>query len=414
MGSNKTIWFVNKDAAPIDVYATHLRTVKQAQYFQQQGYDVKLICSANVHNRNVNYVDKGWYSEQVHDGVNFVFVKSVEYGNSIIKRILAYMLFSLNVNRLCRYFQSPDIIIHTSKIPFDYFVYVLSKRKKAKYILDITDLWPMEFEHFGFLSKGNIILKMFYGIERRLYRKADRVVMSMEGGQQYIKDHKWDLQSGGPIDLSKIVYVNNGIDIDEFYANANRYVLQDKDLEDDSIQKIIYLGSIRLANNLVQLVDAAKELLPYKHIKVLIYGDGAERPMLEEKCQEEGISNVVFKQNWVEPKYVPYILSKATINILNYGKDWAPYGGSMNKMFMSFACGKPILCNAGMKYSPIRDNKLGVDCYFANSSDYAKAIIELTNMSELERNALEKRSKELAKQYHIPCLNQKFQFDCNL
>lgn len=414
MGKKGVIWFINKDAAPIDVYATHLRTVRQAQYFQAQGYDVKVICSSNVHNRDVNYVNKGWYDEQIHDGVPFVFVKSLEYGSNYIKRILAYTLFSLRVNRLCKYLQFPDIIVHTSRIPFDYPIYILSKRKKAKYILDITDLWPRQFERFGFLSKRNPILKMCYNIEKHLYSKAEHVVISAEGGRQYIKDQKWDIENGGPIDLNKVHYVNNGIDVEEFYLNAEHSILQDADLEDLSTQKIIYLGSIRLANNLDQLIDAAKCLRQYPNIKILIYGDGTERPALEDRCRNEGINNVIFKQKWIDPKYVPYVLSKASVNILNYAKGFGSYGGSMNKMFMAIACGKPMLCNVSMSFSPIKDNNLGIDCDFKSSEDYAKAVLDLVNMSDEEKTALAERSRVVAQQFHIPYLNQKFQSCCGL
>lgn len=414
MGSKNTIWFVNKDAAPIDVYATHLRTVKQAQYFQQQGYDVKLVCSANVHNKDINYVDNGWYVEQIHDGIPFVFVKSLKYGNSSIKRILAYILFSLNVNRLCRKIKSPNIIVHTSRIPFDYPIYLLAKRKKARYILDITDLWPMEFEHMGFLSSSSLILKFFYMIEKLLYGKADHVVMSMEGCQQYIKEHKWDLDSGGPIDLNRIHYVNNGIDVNEFQFNANKFKLQDADLDDDSIRKVVYLGSIRLANNLEQLINAAKYLLPYPDIKVLIYGDGPERNVLEERCRAEKINNVIFKEKWIEPHFVPYVLSKASVNILNYAKGWAPYGGSMNKMMQSFAAERPIVCNAGMRFSPIRDNELGIDCAFGNDVEYADAILKMAYLTENEKQELSNRCKRVAKEFHIPNLNKKFQSLCDI
>ncbi len=414
MESKKTIWFVNKDAAPIDVYATHLRTVKQAQYFQQQGYDVKLVCSANVHNKDINYVDKGWYVEHIHDGIPFVFVKSLNYGNSSIKRILAYILFSLNVNRLCLKMKSPDIIVHTSRIPFDYSIYLLAKRKKARYILDITDLWPLQFERMGFLSPKNPILKWFYNIEKHLYGRAEHVVMSMEGGQQYIKEHKWDLESGGKINLNKIHYVNNGIDLEEFYSNVNTYTIRDADLEDDSIQKIIYLGSIRQVNNLESLINAASYLKGHNNLKVLIFGDGTERAMLEEKVRKEGINNVVFKNKWIEPKYVPYVLSKASINVLNYGKGLGRYGGSMNKMFMAIACGKPILCNIGMAYSPIKVFRLGVDRAIETPNDYASAIEELLNLSEKENSELSERSKIVAQQFDIPYLNKKFQSCCKL
>lgn len=414
MERRKVIWFVNKDAAPIDIYTTHLRTVKQAQYFQEEGYEVKLICSSNVHNKDVDYVEKGWFSEQLHDNVPFVFVKSLNYGKSNIKRILAYLLFALNVNRLSRHIGAPDIIIHTSRIPFDYPIYLLSKRKKARYILDITDLWPLQFERLGFLSTHNPVLKWCYKIEKRLYNHAEHVVISMEGGPQYIKDHKWDLDSGGPIDLNKIHYVNNGIDLDEFNNNMSEYSIPDCDLEDDTLKKVIYLGSIRQVNNVEQLIDAAKCLILYDNIKVLIYGDGPNRSFLEEKCIQEGIKNVVFKQKWIEPRYVPYVLSKASVNILNYAHGLGHYGGSMNKMFMAIASGKPILCNIGMEYSPIRDHNVGIDRSFDTSEDYAAAIVELIHLSDKDLSELSKRSKSVAQHFHIPNLNKKFQSSCNL
>lgn len=413
MKTKKTIWFINKDAAPIDVYATHLRTVKQAQYFQND-YSVKVICSANVHNKDINYVHKGWYLEQNHDGVPFVFVKSLNYGNSNIKRILAYILFAINVNRLIRKLMRPDIVIHTSRIPFDYPIYMLTKRIKARYILDITDLWPLQFERFGFLSSKNPILKWFYSIEKHIYQRAEHVVISMEGGRQYIKDHRWDMESGGKVDLNKVHYVNNGIDLDDFYFNVENTILHDPDLADTSTLKIIYLGSIRLANNLDQLIEAAKHLQQKSNIKFLLFGDGNERSILEQKCRREQISNVIFKHKWIEPKYVPYVLSRAAVNILNYTKGFGSYGGSMNKMFMAIASGKPMLCNVGMRFSPIRDNQLGIDRNINSSNEYASAISELLELSDESKRALAERSRIVAQQFDIPYLNAKFKSYCKL
>lgn len=414
MDRKKVIWFINKDAAPIDVYASHLRTVKQAQYFQEQGYDVKLICSANVHNSQVNYVKEGWFSEQLHDGVPFVFVKSLNYGQSMLKRVLAYSLFALRIKNLQKHLGTPDIIIHNPHIPFELPIYFYSKATEAKYILDITDLWPFQFERVGILSQNNLILKFFYKIEKALYKRVEHIVLSMEGGQQYIKDHKWDLENGGPIDLKKIHYVNNGIDLNDFNSNLNKYTIEDKDLEDETIQKVIYLGSIRLANNLEQLIDTAKCLLHRKDIKFLIYGDGPDRTFLEERCIKEGITNVVFKQKWIEIRYVPYVLSKASVNVLNYANGFGRYGGSMNKLFMSFASGKPILCNIGMRFSPIRDNQLGIDSKFESSTEYANALLDLLNMSDEEKQKLKERSSAVAQEFHIPYLNKKFQTYCEI
>lgn len=416
MSNKGTIWFVNKDAAPIKEFATHLRTVKQAQYFQELGYQVKVICSSRVYNSTINHLEgcSEFYKEECHDGVPFIFVKSLNYGESTPLRAISYTLSSLKLRRLARRIGKPNVVVHTSRIPFDLPVYCFAKRCKARYILDITDLWPMEFEHFGYLSANSPILKLFYQVERYLYTKADRVILSMQGGHDYIRERKWDTAQGGTIDLGKVLYINNGIDIEEFDDNAAKFKIEDADLENDQIQRVIYLGSIRKANNLNALIDAAKELVQYPDIKILIYGKGTEREMLEQRCREEQISNVIFKQMWVEPQYVPYILSRASVNILNYADGWAPYGGSMNKMFLSMAAGRPIVCNAGMKYSPIRENDLGIDYHFANAAEYAEAILKLCRLSTLECEQLAVRSRSAVEEYHIPRLNQKLQQQCDL
>ena len=411
-----TIWFVNKDAAPINEYGTHLRTIKQAQYFQEQGYDVKIICSARIYNSAINHLDgkKGLYIEQIHDGIPFLFVRSIAYGNSIAKRAIAYLLFSLNLGRIAKAIGKPDIIVHTSRIPFDAPVYCFAKRCGARYILDITDLWPMEFEHFGFISSKNPILKLFYRIERHLYSKAEHVAISMEGCHKYIIDHKWDKANGGPIDLEKIHYINNGIDLDEFDRNAEEFSIEDSDLTDESIVKVIYLGSIRKANNVGAMIDAAKRLTDHKQIKFLIYGNGPDREALEQRCANEGIENVIFKQTWIEPQYVPYVLQQADVNILNYSEGWAPYGGSMNKMFISFAAGKPIVCNAGMPYSPIRKHDLGIDRTFTDSQEYADAILSMCHLSPAQRDDIHSKCREVVQEFHTHNLNKKFETLCNL
>ena len=412
--SKGAIWFINKDCAPIEEYGTHLRTVKQAQYFQKKGYDVKVVCSAKVHNSVINHVEHGLYKEDVYDGVPFLFVNSLGYKLNGIKRVLAYILFGWNVFRLIRKIEKPNIVVHTSRIPFDYFVYLFVKRVKAKYIIDITDLWPMEIEHFGFLRPDGVILKFFYRIERRLYQKADHVVFSMKGYKEYLMGKKWDKQSGGPIDLDKTHYVNNGIDLHEFDEDLIKYRIEDGDLDDSSLFKIIYLGSIRQANHLDTLIDAAIDLSMHRDIKILVYGDGPDRERLEKRVSDEHIDNVVFKQKWVELKYVPYVLSKANVNLLNYAANWAPYGGSMNKMMMSFASGKPIVCNAGMRYSPIRDNNLGIDQVFNSSREYANAILKIYNLSKSDYQAMCQRTRLVAKDYDMPLLCSKFEDYCEL
>ena len=95
-------------------------------------------------------------------------------------------------------------------------------------------------------------------------------------------------------------------------------------------------------------------------------------------------------------------------------KGWAPYGGSMNKMFMAMASGKPILCNAGMGYSPITKYKIGIDQYFETSQEYANAIVSFAEMSKEEYQSLCDRCKIAAQEFDTFDLVRKFEEYCNI
>ena len=407
------IWFVNKEAAPSSEFATHMRTLRQAKFFQDKGYEVKVFCSAVVHNSKIVHKFEGICHEEIHDNVPLVFVKCPEYDESFVKRVLSFIVFSINMLRI-KMDSKPDIIVHESKTPFDILCMRLAKKYKARYIVDIEDLWPFEFEQVGVISKNNPILKLFYRLQRYIYSKGEHVVISMEGGQDYVRERKWDKEQGGPIDINRVHYVNNGISLEEFKYNAENYTVYDDELTDKDIFKVIYLGSIRLANNLDQLIDAAKYLQDEPKIKIMIYGDGPEREKLEQRCEKEHIDNVKFKARWTELKYVPYVLSCADLHILNYGKNWAPYGGSMNKMMMAFASGKPMVSNADLPYSEINRHNLGVDKVFNNPEEYAQAIKSIYEMPKNEYDAMCNRVKEVAKRYDINYLCERFAEYCEI
>lgn len=412
----KTIWFVDKDTAPIEEYFTQQRAVRQAQYFQEKGYKVRVICSALVHNSTINHLEdsKEKDVEAIYDDVPFVFVKTPAYKGNGIKRIYSYYYFSLQVKRLAKKYGRPDIICHNTKIPFDIPVYWFAKKNNAKYIIDVQDLWPRCFEIMSYLKKNNPLLKLGYKIEERLYSKADHVVMSMEGCQEYIKDQKYDRESGGKVDLGKVHYVNNGIDLKEFYSNQKDCIIEDADLSNPNTFKLIYLGSIRQANNLDALLDAAIHIKDHKDIVILVYGGGPDRERLERRVVEEKITNVIFKDKWILPKYVPFVLSNADVNLLNYSVGWGYYGGSMNKMILAFASGKPLLCNAGLRYSEIRDANLGIDKTFADSKEYADTILSFYNMKKEDYDDMCRRVKETAKHYDNQYLCASFARYCEI
>lgn len=406
----KKIWLINPAAMP-PKYEVRIQTLKRAKYLIASGHDVTIIGGSYLHNTSINLItDNSKFLQAEYDGIKFIHIKTNNYSGNGILRFYNLILFNFRLFFLSDKFAKPDVIAQVSSIPFDIILYYVAKKFKAKHIVDVVDLWPESFVQYGLISKNNPLTKLAYLAEKWLYERADEIVFSMEGGRDYIIEKGWDIDSGGKINLNKVHYINNGVDLNDFELNKKLYKLEDSDLEDDLVFKVIYLGSIRLANNIKLLIDAAELLKDKNNIRFLIYGDGDDRDYLEEYCNNKQLNNVIFKQKWIELKFVPYVLSKSSLNILNYmPSNILKYGGSQSKSFQYMASGKPICSNIKMGYCPITKYNLGIAENFKSDNEYANAILSFAEMDIVEYKKICKNARNAAENYDYKILTDNFE-----
>ena len=237
---------------------------------------------------------------------------------------------------------------------------LLAKRFRVPAIVEVRDLWPEAIFSFGKVRMDSLAGKLLSAGEKWMYVHADAIVFTKEGDVDHIKEMGWDTEHGGRIDLRKCYYVNNGVKLKEYYQSIRENVLEDPDLEDGRF-RVVYTGTIRPVNNVGNLLDAAKLLRAYPDIRFLIFGGGSQLELLKERAEKEGINNVVFK-GFVEKKYIPYILSRSSVNILNYSQsryNWSR-GNSSNKLFEYMASGKPIISTVKMGYCILEKYQCGL------------------------------------------------------
>jgi len=402
----KKIWIVNYYTTPPE-FVSNPRHLELAHNLMCEGYDVTIFSSGFLRGNGLDLVSEGKFKEVKYGEYKFCHIKVRHYKGNGIDRMFSIFQFAWSILRLRNKFDKPDIIIHNIHAPFDYPISWCAKRVKAKYIVEAWDLWPDSFIRFGLISAKNPIIKWAYGIERKLYEKADQIIFTFEGGIDYLKKKRWTREQGGKIDLRKIHYINNGVNINQFNHNKEIYQINDDDLIDNTHFKIIYLGSISLVNNIKILIDAAKILTGNPKFKFLIYGDGTDRTFLENYCKVNNINNVVFKDRWIPLTFVPYVLSKSSLNILNYQKGFGLYGVSSGKLFQYLASGKPICCNIEMSHCLITKYNLGISRQFENSQDYANAILKLGEMDNKSYLEMCKRVVDTAKQFDYKVLSDK-------
>ncbi len=386
MSARKIVWLICNNVQPPEI-DTHLRHQKFAQYLYNDGYDVYIIGASYLHYSKINLIEgKEPYiiKEYNEQKLKYIFVKVSSYHeNTGFKRLYSNFQFAWNLYRLKKHFPHPDIIVHNTRIPCDVPIYWTAKSTGAKYITETWDLWPYSFVTSGLIRENGIFAKLAYRVEYFIYSHAKKNIFTLAGCKQYIMDHKWDKEHGGRIDIDNVVYINNGIDLDEFNYNKNQYQIESDLLRNPSTRKIIYLGSVSKANDINLIIETAKLFKSKKDIVFLIFGDGTERVVLEKKVEDEKIANVHFMNKWVEIKYVPFIISCATINLLNYARtEEGKYGGSQGKLFQYLAAGKPIVSNNIMGYDIVNHYKAGISSNIDSPEDYKELICSLLNDDE--------------------------------
>ncbi len=401
----KKIWLWNH-------YATNMffneggRHYWFAQNLINQGYDTTIFCASTRHNFDSLELAGDLYSIKKKNNIPFVFVKATKYTKNGIDRVINMLSFYKNLftvsDEMIQAYGKPDVIIASTVHPLTLVAGIKVARKySVKCICEVRDLWPETFVAYGIIGRNNPFLKMMYIGERWIYKKADKLVFTMEGGKDYIIEKKWDKASGGSIDLDKVYHVNNGVDLESFNYNKKHYTINDKVLEGENLFKVVYTGSIRAVNNVMNIVQAAEVIcrMELKDIVFIIYGDGPEKEVLEQYCLDNNVDNIIFKGR-VEKKYIPYVLSKSDLNIFHFKQSVLKrYGASLNKMFEYFASGKPTLADCEFRYDLIKKYNAGLVLDMATPEELAGGIIQVKNFERNKYDLYCENAKKAASDY---------------
>lgn len=240
-------------------------------------------------------------------------------------------------------------------------------------------------------------------LEKRIYRKADALIFTAEGMYDYVSERGWEKA----VPREKVYYINNGVDLEVFAHNRESFRIRDGELENKSLKKLVYTGSIRRVNGLGLLLDAAK-LIEDETVRFLIWGDGDELEGLRQRVERENIRNVVFKGR-VDKAFVPYITSQADLNLAhNTPSPLFRYGISFNKLFDYLAAARPILSDFPCAYNPAVQCGAGFEVAEPDAQSIARAITQIFDMPPSELAACACRAGEAAeREYDYKVLTRK-------
>jgi len=408
----KNIWVFHHYATPPTING-FTRPYNFAKNLNDENYKTTIFTASYLHFSDINIInDSTPYVVENHSDIPFVFVKTPSSAKSTLARVKNMVTYYKNLFSVSKKYSKengkPDLIIASSPHPLAMIAGIkIAKKFGVPGVCEIRDLWPETIFAFGKTKEKTILGKLLIAGEHWIYKKSDALIFLKEGDTDYLKEREWTSEQGGDIDLKKCHYINNGVDIHEFNRQIDNNVLNDEDLTENKFN-VVYTGAIRPINNVGNLLDAASLLKEKKDIQFLIYGDGNQLVSLKKRVISEGLTNVKMK-GYVDKKYIPYILSKSSVNILNYSQtkyNWSR-GNSSNKLFEYMASGKPIISTVKIGYCPLEKYRCGLSIEKDTPEELAEVIKQIYQMPQEDYNKMSGNAKNGAKDFDYKVLTKK-------
>lgn len=244
--------------------------------------------------------------------------------------------------------------------------YVISRIKRARFTLDIRDIWPKIGIDTGELNRDSLIIKIAERLEDFLYNKSNLITVVTESKFRY-------LQEKG-IPKSKVKVAPNGVDR-EFLGVKPDPEIKSRYFK-NNVFTVLYAGLIGIAQGVEVIIKAANILKERRDIRFYIIGDGVEKESLVRLAETLNLQNVTFIENQPKEKIATF-LKNSDITIIPLKR--ASFADSVpSKLLESMAFGCPVILSAsGESATIVERSESGLVTEPGNAEELAAAVLKL-------------------------------------
>jgi len=300
------------------------------------------------------------FVQQIHIYRSWIYVSK---NRSIFSRLLNYFSFTFsslfNSFRIKGDFdvlmcESPPLFLGMSG-------WAISKFKKAKFIFNVSDLWPESAEKLGVIT-NRFFLNLATKLEEFLYRSSFMVTGQTQGIVKNIKDRVPD---------KMVHWLPNGVDESIFNTRIDpeRRIISGF-AKDDFL--ILYGGIIGIAQGLDVILDASLLLSKDSKIKFLLLGEGPEKERLMARKKKENLDRIYFL-NLIDRAEVPAFVSSIDAAVIPLKKMDLFLGAIPSKIFENLALEKPILLGVDGEAKELFINDARCGLFFEPENAHALA-----------------------------------------
>ncbi|MEN8123068.1 MAG: glycosyltransferase family 4 protein [Bacteroidota bacterium] len=236
------------------------------------------------------------------DGVEVLFFRSGEIKNTgKIKRAINETLLSFYAWKAAkRYFSEnyfDGIVYYSPSIFWGSLVKKLTKHWNCKSYLILRDIFPQWTIDNGLMKKNSIIHRYFRYFEKISYNSAGKIGVMSPSNLKFFKDKRTD--------ISKFEVLFNWAEIPSVPKQQN-IIRKKLNLEEKIV--LFYGGNIGHAQNMIYLVNLAKQFKNNSNVHFLFVGKGDEVDLILNEKEKHNLTNIT---------YLPSVDQKTYFEMLN-------------------------------------------------------------------------------------------------
>ena len=276
----------------------------------------------------------------------------------------------------CRTIKHADIVIVESPPLFLAFSgYLLTKFKKAKFVLNVSDLWPESAVVLGML-RSKLMVKWATLAEEWLYRQASVITGQTEGIVRSIRQ-----RCATPVFL-----LTNGV-TPEFLERAARARTARDPLRTrfkfGGLFIVAYTGVHGLAQGLNTVLRSAELLKEHNTIRFCFFGDGPDKEQLQAVASRKKMCNVEFFSP-LPSEEMAELLAAVDVSVVPLRRNELFKGALPSKLFEALGAGVPVIASVeGEAKRLIESSASGLVVEPENPADMAQKILTLFHDPEL-------------------------------
>lgn len=379
-----------------------MRVLVVSQHYWPEPFNVSEICEALVtigHEVTVltgtpNYpegdiypgYENGMNARQYHNGVDVVRVPLVPRMHDPLHRVLNYYSFARNGERAQKGLSADfDVVVsfQTSPVMQARPAIAFAERTGSPLLHYMVDIWP-ECLLAGGIRKGSAVYRHYAKVSRRIYEKADRLVVTSPLFVDYLSN-----LLGHRIEAAFLPqYAEDGFFGREHAAEAvpGGY--------DASKFNVTFAGNVGAAQSVQTLVRAAALLKSDARFAFHVVGSGSELDSCAKLADKLGAQNVAFhgRRDITE---MPAFYAASDAMAATFSSDEMLSWTLPRKVQSYMAAGRPIVAAIGGETERVvTDARCGMCCRAEDAEGLSDAVRLLAQLSPEQRAEMGARGRE--------------------